>query len=66
MAPDDLKTLANCMLRADGEAGMYRLVAPLTADETEPIAQLVEKGCDEGVGRVRTGQRSAGERTDLG
>jgi hypothetical protein len=38
MAPDDLKKLANAILHADNEAEMYRLLAPLTAEETEEIA----------------------------
>ena len=37
MLPDGLKKLAN-----DSEAEMYRLIAPLTAEETEAVAQLVE------------------------
>jgi hypothetical protein len=42
MAPDDLKTLANAILHADNEAEMHRLIAPLTVDGTENVAQLVE------------------------
>jgi hypothetical protein len=44
MTPDDLKTLANDILHADSEAEMYRLLAPLTAEETENVAQLFEIG----------------------
>jgi uncharacterized protein YerC len=38
----DLKKLANAILHANDEAEMYRLLSPLTAEETEDIAQLVE------------------------
>jgi hypothetical protein len=34
--------LANCILHADSEAEMYQLLAPLTAEEAEAVAQLVE------------------------
>jgi hypothetical protein len=44
MAPDDLKALANDILRADSQAEMYRLLSPLTTDETEEVVQLVEMG----------------------
>jgi hypothetical protein len=39
---NDLKKLANDILHADSEAEMYRLLAPLTAEETDTVAQLVE------------------------
>ena len=42
MAPDDLKKLANAILHADSEAEMYRLIALLTVEEAEAVAQLVE------------------------
>jgi hypothetical protein len=42
MTADDFKKLANHILRADSEAEMHRLLAPLTADETEQLAQVVE------------------------
>jgi hypothetical protein len=38
----DLKKLANDILHADNETKMHRLLAPLTAEETEAVAQLVE------------------------
>jgi hypothetical protein len=40
--PDRLRKLANDILHADNEAEMHRLIAPLTAEETEAVAQLVE------------------------
>jgi len=40
--PDDLKKLANDILRADSDAEMFQLIAPLTAEETDAVAQLVE------------------------
>jgi hypothetical protein len=42
MVPDDLKTLANDILRANSEAETYRLVGRLTAKETDAVARLVE------------------------
>jgi hypothetical protein len=44
MVTDDLKTLANAIFRATSEAEVQRLPAPLTAEETEELAQLVEIG----------------------
>jgi hypothetical protein len=41
MTPDDLKKLANDILRADSEAELHQLLVPLTTDDTEAIAQLV-------------------------
>jgi hypothetical protein len=35
MTADDFKELANDILHADSEAEMHRLLAPLTAEETE-------------------------------
>jgi hypothetical protein len=37
-----LKKLANDILHANSEAEMHRLIVPLTADETEEVAHLVE------------------------
>ena len=42
MATDELKKLADDIRRAESEAEMYRLIASLTAEETEVVAQLVE------------------------
>jgi hypothetical protein len=42
MAPDDLRKLANGILHADGEGEMYKLIAPLTTEQTDAVAQLVE------------------------
>jgi hypothetical protein len=43
--------LSNVILHADDEAEMHRLLSPLTAEETEMVAQLVEmaamKACAE-------------------
>ena len=44
MVTDDLKRLANDIFRANSEAEMHRLLAPLTAEEAEELAQLVEMG----------------------
>ena len=44
MLIDDLKRLANDVFRANSEAEMHRLLASLTAEEAEELAQLVEMG----------------------
>jgi hypothetical protein len=44
MITDDLKKLANAIFCVESEEQMYRLLAPLTAEETEELAQLIEMG----------------------
>jgi hypothetical protein len=44
MTRDHLKKLANDILHCDSEAEMHRLIVPLTAEETEAVAQLAEMG----------------------
>jgi hypothetical protein len=50
MAPD-LKAVANAILHADSGAEMFRLILPLTAEETEEVVELAEmaamKACTE-------------------
>jgi hypothetical protein len=42
MMADDFKKLAHDILHADREAEMYRVLARLSAEETEAVARLVE------------------------
>lgn len=44
MLMDDLKKLANDIVRANNEAEIHRMLAPLTSEETEELAQLIEMG----------------------
>jgi hypothetical protein len=61
MAPDDFRTLANEILHADSEAEVLQLIAPLTTEQTEKVAHLVETGAMKArVERERAKGRSFG------
>jgi hypothetical protein len=44
MVTDDLKKLANDIFRAQSDDEVHRLLAPLSTEETEELAQLLEMG----------------------
>ena len=61
MAPDDFRTLANEIQHADSEAEVLQLIAPLTTEQTEKVAHLVETGAMKArVERERAKGRSFG------
>ena len=64
MVADNLRKLANAIFHATSEAEVQRLLAPLTADKTEDLAQLVETGAMQAwVERERAKGRAESELT---
>jgi hypothetical protein len=62
MTPNDYKQLARAIFGARDEAEVFRLLAPLTADEAEALAQLIEAAVmDEWAERERAKGRPEAE-----